>query len=205
MKEEKLPELKDLIDKERASFEECDVSKMSKEEREEVSKLVTIKAFKKGDFLVKEGQVQTLCYHVIKGCVRQFQIVNGEEKTTFFYTEGDSIRSISSAVKRTPSKFLVQCLEDCVMSFLSIENEHILYKKYPRISEMSRIDSEEKLEEYREQFSNYITSTPEERYLSLLANRPELLDRVPQYHLASYLGVKPESLSRIRKRISQKQ
>lgn len=69
------------------------------------------------------------------------------------------------------------------------------------LESMSRMSLQEELNTYQEMLVTYITTNPEERYLNLLKYRPELLHRVPQYQLASYLGVTPESLSRIRKRI----
>ena len=76
-----------------------------------------------------------------------------------------------------------------------------MYNRFPILESMSRVALVEELNNYQEMLSTYITTSPEERYLNLLKFRPELLNRVPQYQLASYLGVTPESLSRIRKRI----
>jgi len=84
------------------------------------------------------------------------------------------------------------------------ENELELFRRFPRFESLSRRALEEKLGNYQQMLANYIIKSPEERYIDLLENRPELLGRVPHYQLASYLGVKPESLSRIRKRIIQK-
>ena len=76
-----------------------------------------------------------------------------------------------------------------------------MYRLFPRIESLCRIETEKKLGQFRELMAFYLASSPEERYLNLLNTRPNLLTRVPQYQLASYLGVKPESLSRIRGRI----
>jgi len=84
------------------------------------------------------------------------------------------------------------------------EDENELFRRFPRFERISRIALEEELGNYQEMLANFMMSSPEERYLKLLKNRPDLLDRVPHYQLASYLGVKPESLSRIRKRIMRK-
>ena len=103
-----------------------------------------------------------------------------------------------------PSKFSLECLEDSRISVVSFEKEQEIYKRFPRFERMCRETTERDLIEYQEKFANYISWSAEQRYLDLLKNRGDLLDRVPQYQLASYLGVKPESLSRIRKRISIK-
>ena len=79
-----------------------------------------------------------------------------------------------------------------------------MYKRFPRFQKMCRIQPEKALHESQEKFALYMASTPQERYLHLMDTRPDLINRVPQYQLASFLGVKPESLSRIRKRLSVK-
>jgi len=79
-----------------------------------------------------------------------------------------------------------------------------MYKRFPMLESLSRISLQEELHNYQEMLATYITTSPEERYLNVLKYRPELLNRVPQYQLASYLGVTAESLSRIRKRIMLK-
>ena len=79
-----------------------------------------------------------------------------------------------------------------------------MYLKYPQLETMSRIIADKMMIEYKESFDDFKTSTPEERYQNLVQRKPELIQRVPQYQIASYLGIKPESLSRIRKRISKR-
>jgi CRP-like cAMP-binding protein len=163
-----------------------------------------VRAHKKGDFLLKEGQVTELCCFVLKGCIRQYYLVDGEEKTTNFFTEGQPVASPEGVATRKPAKFYLTCLEDTiVMTGLTID-EVMFYEKFPKLAKAMQVMIEEEMAKQQDQFANFIMFSPEERYLNLLKNRPELLDRVPHYQLASYLGVKPESLSRIRKRIMVK-
>lgn len=162
------------------------------------------KSFKKGNYLLKEGQIPQVCYFILKGCVRQFYLKDGEERTTNFYLEGDSLDPIMPTNRNAPSKFYLQCIEDCVLSAGGSNAEDEMFKKFPKFEMICRVATEAKLAKTTEQLSNFIISSPEERYLNLIKNRPELLNRVPQYQLASYLGMKPESLSRIRKRILKK-
>lgn len=176
----------------------------SEAEMQAIQGLVTIASYDKGTMLIKEGEIKTECYHVIKGCVREYVLVDGEERTTFFYVENESIRSLANAANKIPSKQNLQCVEDCTLSYLKYENEVKLYEQHPRIEKMAKQALEMQMANYKEQFTNYMTSSPEQRYVHLQDTRPDLIDRIPQYHLASYLGVKPESLSRIRKRIAKK-
>ncbi len=87
---------------------------------------------------------------------------------------------------------------------MNSEKEKAFYKRFPRFEEISRLETEKMLGNNQEQLSNFITNSPEERYKNLINTKPELLQRVAQHQIASYLGVTPESLSRIRKRIAKK-
>ena len=171
------------------------------EEIQRIVAEVTIKTVKKGSFLLREGQIPQVCYHVFKGCVREYYLVDGEEKTSEFYLEGDSISDDLSKIERRPSRKYWECLEDTTLSVFTQAQEEKMYRLFPRIESLCRIETEKKLGQFRELMAFYLASSPEERYLNLLNSRPNLLTRVPQYQLASYLGVKPESLSRIRGRI----
>ena len=162
---------------------------------------IKIRTFKKGETLLREGQVASLCYFILKGCVRQYYLVDGEEKTTHFYTEGQPIAPYEGTYKGKPSKFYLSCVEDSIMTVGTPDDEAKLFEKFPHFEAISRLAVEEELGKSQERFSSFVINSPEERYLDLLKTRPELLDRVPQYQLASFLGVTPESLSRIRKRI----
>lgn len=168
-----------------------------------IQSLVTIKDFEKGTILIKEGEIKTECFHVIKGCVREYKLIDGEERTLAFYVENESIRSMANAANKIPSKQFLQCIEDCTLSFLKYENELELYKQHPRIEKLAKHALEAQMADFKERFETYMTSNPEERYQNLVNSRPDLVMRVPQYFLASYIGVKPESLSRIRKRIQK--
>lgn len=166
-----------------------------------VSELIEIRTVPKGRYLVREGETAGACYFVLKGCVRQYYLVDGEEKTTFFYTEGHSIFSLRGPSAGKASNHYLACVEDTTLTVLTLEKEREMYSRFPELESMSRISLQEELSNYQEMLATYITTSPEERYLNLLESRPDLLNRVPQYQLASYLGVKPESLSRIRRRI----
>ena len=177
---------------------------LSEEQTQIVAECIPVRTYKKGTVLLREGQISTECYFTIKGCVRHYYLVDGEEKTTFFYTEDQSIASLHSYLNKVPADHFLSCVEDTTLAVLSYEKEKELYKRFPGFESLCRVAMEEDYGKQQDTLAGYITRSPEERYLHLLKNRPEILNRVPQYHLASYLGVKPESLSRIRKRIFTK-
>jgi CRP-like cAMP-binding protein len=174
---------------------------LTDEEIEVLRHMMTIKTFKKGTFLLKEGQIATLVYNNLKGCVREYYLKDGEEKTISFYTEGDAVSSTQSYVLQVPSKHYLECIEDTTLTVVSYKNDVEFKKRFPRLAIMCYSKTEEELGVYQGLTAEYMVSTPEERYLKLVETRPDLLNRVPQYQLASYIGVTPESLSRIRNRI----
>lgn len=177
---------------------------LNEEETRAIIECIPVKEYKKGHILLREGQISTESYFNIKGCVRMYYIMDGDERTTFFYTEDEAIASLNSYLNKVPANHYLECVEDCTLAVLSFEKEKELYQRFPKFESLCRMSMEEDFGKQQEILAKYITTSPEDRYLDLLKNRPELLQRVPQYHLASYLGVKPESLSRIRKRVSLK-
>lgn len=174
------------------------------EEIKGISSQIQIKNYKSGDMLLKEGDISTVSYFNLKGCVRLYYLVEGEEKTTFFYTEEKFITSLRSFTERVPSNHYLECIEDCTLALIPYETEKQLLLKFPKLEVFARINLEQELANYQEMLSSYILSNPEQRYLNLLQNSPSLLQRIPLYQLASYIGVKAESLSRIRKRITKR-
>lgn len=174
---------------------------LTEEEAKAVTENIEIRNFKKGTILLREGEISKTCYFNLKGLVRQYYIIDGEEKTTFFYSEEQVINSFESATQKTPSKHYLECIEDSTLVIGDIDTELEFYKKYPKLESISRMMVEQDFGKTQQILSSYITSNPEEKYLNLLKTQPKLINRVPQYQLASYLGITPESLSRIRKRI----
>lgn len=165
--------------------------------------MIKVRAYEKGKVLLRENQVGNTCYFVLRGCVRQYYLMDGEEKTTAFFTEGMPVSS-TYVFENQPSRFYLVCNEDCIVIEGSAEDEQAFFAQMPKMETLSRIGAEQELKKTQEKMADFIMNSPEERYLNLLNTRPDLLERVPQYQLASYLGVTPESLSRIRKRIMEK-
>jgi len=174
------------------------------DEIETIVKHTVIKEFKKGTILLKEGTICKECYAVIRGCVREYYIKNGLDMTTAFFTEGQSVNSFSSYTNQVPSKHFLECSED---SLLTVGNQSLvdqMCERIPRLTEFIKNEVEKDAGELQERMASFMTSTPEERFTDLMKNNPGLMNRVPQHQIASYLGVTPESLSRIKKRAYQK-
>lgn len=158
---------------------------------------------KKGTVLLEEGELSNQSYFVLKGCIRTYYVIDEEEKTTAFYTEMEALTP-HCVISKTPSQYYVSCLEDTILTVSNTDMEEEINSKFPRFEIICRKLSEELLAKQRIDFDEFKTSSPEQRYQNLLQKRPDLIQRVPQHQLASYLGIKPQSLSRLRARILEK-
>ena len=177
---------------------------LSQEEIDGIVATLTIKKFPKRTILLREGEISMEAYFVLEGCVRQYFMIEGEEKTNNFFSEEQWVISVNSMANNQPSKHFLECCEDSILVVGNREKEEALYKQFPKLETISRRVMEKVFAEQQELSGSYFTDSPEERYLNLIQTRPQLLQRIPQYMIASYIGVKPESLSRIRKRLTQK-
>lgn len=173
----------------------------NEKEIEVIVEKTIVKRFKKDEILLREGQIQTKCYMVVEGCVREYLNKDGLEKSTAFYTEGDTFAPFAGDGKGLPSKHTWTCSEDCVLTVSNQAFENELRALIPRLDAVFQQIAIEKLNKAKAEWSHFISSSPEERYLNLIETRPTLFNRVPNYQIASYLGMEPQSLSRIRKRI----
>lgn len=176
---------------------------LTEKEKEAIADLDIIRAFEKGTVLVREGDVIEGGHFVIKGCLRSYCIIDGEERTTEFYTENESVPVISGDDGSRAAHY-VSCVEDSVITVNTPDMKKEMFEEFPRFKELCLIVSEQLLDKQVSSFYDFKNSSPEQRYLHLLENRSDLLQRVPQYQIASYLGIKPQSLSRIRKRLAEK-
>ena len=174
---------------------------LTSEEIDIIKEQNLINFYEKGTLLLSEGEYAKDCYFVIKGCVRSFHIVDGEEKTTEFYTENQTINPVSYLTKK-PSTYYLSCLEDSVIALGNDERNKQLLTKVPKLESMVVNLSGTLLAENQISLDDFKNLSPEMRYRKLMDTRPELFQRVPLYHIATYLGITPVSLSRMRKRIS---
>lgn len=157
--------------------------------------------FKKDTHLVKPGDVVTKCYFVLEGCLRKYNLHDGVEQTIDFYTEHQAAVLFTSYYNQAVAESYLVCLEDSIVLVGDMDSENYLFEKIPALQKITRVMVEQDFGKVQDTLAKFIASTPEERYQTLLRERPELMQRVPQHQVASYLGVTPESLSRIRKRI----
>lgn len=176
---------------------------LTEDEKNAIVSLDIFHSVKKGTILLKKGQKSKESYFVLKGCIRTYYEIDAEEKTTAFYTEMEALTP-PCVISKTPSDYYVSCSEDCILLISNSDMEAEVNAKFPKFESLCKKLSEELLAKERMDFDEFKTSSPEQRYLNLLEKRPDLIQRVPQHQLASYLGIQPQSLSRLRARISEK-
>jgi CRP/FNR family transcriptional regulator, anaerobic regulatory protein len=166
--------------------------------------IIEIKKYIKKEFILEEGQVCDKIFFINDGCARDFFNIDGEEKIVEFFFENKWFTDYSSFLTGQPTLENLQAIEPCEVVYFKKSDLYNLYTTNPVFEKVGRVMAENAFMSLMNLTSMRTNQEPEERYLNLLKQRPELMERIPQHYLASYLGIKPQSLSRIRKRIFDK-
>jgi CRP/FNR family transcriptional regulator, anaerobic regulatory protein len=165
-----------------------------------ISKLQT-KHFDKKELVVKEGDICKFSFFINNGCLRYFYNVEGQENTGQFFFENSWYTDYESYLLARPSKQNIETLERSELILLAKSDLQQLFIDIPKFEKFGRIMAENAFLGLRNRNEMLTNLTAEERYLNLIKARPKVFERIPQHYIASYLGIKPPSLSRIRKRI----
>jgi len=174
-------------------------SKLTEEEWEAFSKALIIKRLKKGSFLIKEGQVENYIYFLNAGATRNFFTKEGKEFTVDFQFQDDFVTAYYSLITREPSPVSIKILQDAEVVAVSFESLNEFYRKHPNGERIGRLMAEHQYIKRLRKEMDLLALTAEERYAGLLEKNPGLILNISVKHLSSYLGIHPESLSRIRK------
>ncbi|MBO0938470.1 Crp/Fnr family transcriptional regulator [Fibrella sp. HMF5335] len=168
-----------------------------------LEKHLTSKTMPKKGFLIQQGQTATEINFLLSGSCRLFYERDGNEKTTYFFFENNLVGDYLGCLTNQPSTLSIQALEDCKLICFRYEVLTALYQQFPAYQLFGR-----KLAEYLFmgldiRLAELLTLSPEERYLKFIGTpaKRKIMERIPQQYIASYLGVTPVSLSRIRRRI----
>ncbi|WKK78108.1 Crp/Fnr family transcriptional regulator [Marivirga salinae] len=155
--------------------------------------------------LVDYGQVSNELYFINKGIIRLFYPKDGEEITGYLFKENLFSSSYDSFLTQTPSLQILETLEDCELLVITKDSLNQLYEQMPAMHIFTRKMAEQRFINAQRILSSFILDSPEERYLKFETANKDLLQRVPQHYIASFLGITPVSLSRIRKRLMDKE
>jgi CRP/FNR family transcriptional regulator, anaerobic regulatory protein len=172
---------------------------LSPEEWADFAGCLEPKTYKKGDFLIREGQVERYVYFLDKGATRSFFLRDGKEFTVDFLFAGDFVTAYYSFITREPSTVSIEFLEDGETTAVSYEALQTFYAKYHTGEKIGRLIAEYQYVRRLRKEMELLSLTAETRYMQLLSRHPELVQQLSVKHLSSYLGIAPESLSRIRK------
>ncbi|MDQ1773026.1 cyclic nucleotide-binding domain-containing protein [Labilibaculum sp. A4] len=181
-----------------------DYAKLSEYEKENMLLFVKKRHFEKNEIIFSEGKIANEIYFVTKGCVRLFYNVDGKDRTAFFYTDGQFICAGESYTYNVPARENYQAIEKTEIYVFDKTNIEKLLEVSSKFELIARIATENELIVCQRIIASFVTKSAEERYIELLETNGELFQRVPQQYIASFLGVSPETLSRIKKRVLSK-
>jgi len=167
-----------------------------------ISKFTPV-SLKKGDYFIKDGEISRKIAFIISGSMLCVYNKDGNEVFDEFSLDREFITDYQSFLTNGPADKDVRCLEDTELMVISYEDLQKLYKQKPIFEKVGRLMAEALFMSWQQKANSLMLDDAEARYLKLITRRPDLPQRVPQYLIASYLGVKPETLSRIRKKITQ--
>lgn len=162
------------------------------------------RVFEKNEIIFSAGKISDEIYFVENGCVRLFYNVDGTDKTAFFYTESKFICAGESYTFNVPAIENYQAIETTELYVFSKSKVEVLLKDLPTFEIIARVATENELITCQKVIASFISKSAEERYSELLETQGELFLRVPQQYIASFLGVSPETLSRIKARVYKK-
>ena len=171
---------------------------MSIECQKELEEAVIIRVLKKGSILVHEGQYSDKSFFIVEGCARAYYLKDGKDISDWFAFENEFISSIISFFTKEASPHYIELLEDCILLELSRESIDYLADKYHDFERLIRMVITKTMLSQQQRIVSIQFQKAEERYANILATFPAITQRIPLTHIASYLGVTLETLSRIR-------
>ena len=169
-----------------------------------LSESLITKHYKKGEYFIKEKDFCDYVGFVDKGLFNFFYLIDGVDHIRGFFFMNDFISNYPCFLLGNKSKFYIRALENSSITLIHKKDLFLLYKQLPKLQELSRSIVEKLYIEISEKYESFFLKTAEERYVELINSEPNIIKTVPQYMIASYLGITPEGLSRIKKRISKK-
>jgi len=174
---------------------------LSAGEMEYFNSMLQYKVIPKKTMLLQAGNICNFEAYVIKGCIREYYIdSHGAELTLQFAVEDWWVSDISSFEDQKVSNMYIEALEDCELLMLSRQSKEQLLAQVPKLERMFRLMIQRHLSTVQSRLFKTVTHTAMEKYLEFIKRYPTIPQRVPQHYIASYLGMSPEFLSKLRSR-----
>ncbi|RBA29557.1 Crp/Fnr family transcriptional regulator [Flavobacterium tibetense] len=178
---------------------------LTSQEEELLLSLTSTETFKAKTILLNTGEISKQTYFVNAGILRSFNINdNIIEHVLHFACEGWWIGDMYSYIAEKPGNLFIEVLEDAEVIIITKENHQILYKEIPKMERFFRILAENSLVSHQERLMDNLSLTAEERFEKFCSKYPTLIQKVPQKHIASYIGVTPEFFSKMKARLLKK-
>ena len=177
---------------------------LNKEEEAFINEVFKERRIKRRQFILQQGDVSRVNTFVVEGCFRMYTFdEKGKEYNLQFAAENWWIGDIGSFYTGEPSKMNIEAIENSIVLQIKKEDQCRMFVEHPKFNRLFRVFTENALVSSQKRIINNISSTAEERYLDFLQKYPYFFDRISNVQIASYLGVTPEFLSTIRKRIAK--
>lgn len=156
------------------------------------------------EYFLQEGKICQEIGFINKGCFRTYYLSEGKEINTNFTFENEFVTDYDSFLQGKPGRYFIQAMEDAEIVTFNLPALQNAYNQSQNWERFGRIMAEQSYKLTTQRIESFLFLDGEQRYLDLLKNQPHIFDRIPLYHIASYLGLERESLSRLRKKIARK-
>jgi len=163
-----------------------------------------VKQVKNKEIVLREGQICKELGFINQGAFRMYYLAEGKEINTHFSFENEFVVNYDSFLQQAPSRYIIQAIEDAEVVTFNLQTLQNAYNQSQNWERFGRIMAEYSYKLTTKRVEGFMFMDAEQRYLEMVKETPHFLERVPLYHLASYLGIERESLSRLRKKISGK-
>ena len=167
-------------------------------------KYFEVKNIKKKTVLLGAGTTAQELYLIVSGCMRLFYEKDGVDISAYFFTDLMFAGAYDSFASQQPSRHSIEASEDCQVLTVSYKGWRQLFTELPKMHGFVLKVIEERFISLHKLYTSLILDSPEERFINLVKERPDILQRIPQHQIATFLGITPVSLSRIRNRLAKK-
>lgn len=177
------------------------IPKLDEESWRAFVKLQRVRHYKKGEIINEAGKTNNIVSFIDKGAVMVYNHLDNKKCIYNFFFENEYTGDYESFLTRKPALYGIEAIEDCTLFQLHYKGLQNMYDEYPLFERAGRLVAEGQFLRLTTRNASLLAEKPEERYNNLVTEKPQVIQRVPQYLIASYLGITPEALSRIRKRL----